>query len=390
MPDPLSFDTLAIHADPRDGERSVSPPIYQTSTFFAPDADAFLESSTEAQAAEFYTRYGNPTRARAEALLAALEGGEAAMLAASGMGAISTMMLALLSSGDHVVMQDAHYGGATALARDHLSRWGISVTRVAQSDTDAFARAIKPNTKLIYVESPSNPRLTLTDLAAVAALAKQHDILTAIDNTFATPWNQKPIDLGIDLVVHSATKFLGGHADVTLGAVIGRRDLIERVWRMSIEVGAVPSPFEAWLLVRGLRTLSLRMDRHNSNALAIAKFLAAHPAVEAVYYPGLDDFPQRELARRQMRGFGGVLSFDLKGGKAAAEQLLSAVRLFRRAASVGGVESLVVRPAAMLSASISEEEFRAVGVLPGTIRMSAGLEGETDLIADLKHALPAG
>jgi methionine-gamma-lyase len=312
------------------------------------------------------------------------------MLAASGMGAISTMMLALLSSGDHVVMQDAHYGGATALARDHLSRWGITVTRVAQSDTDAFARAIKPNTKLIYVESPSNPRLTLTDLRAVASLAKQHNILTAIDNTFATPWNQKPIDLGIDLVIHSATKFLGGHADVTLGAVIGRRDLIERIWRMSIEVGAVPSPFEAWLLVRGLRTLSLRMDRHNGNALAIAKFLENQSSVEAVYYPGLESFPQHELARGQMRGFGGVLSFDLKGGKEAAERLLSTVRLFKRAASVGGVESLVVRPAAMLSSSISEEEFRAVGVSPGMIRMSVGLESEADLIADLTQALPAG
>jgi methionine-gamma-lyase len=384
---PISFDTLAIHADPRDNERSIAPPIYQTSTFFAPDADAFLESSTGAQAAEFYTRYGNPTRARAESLLAALEGGEAAMLAASGMGAISTMMLALLSSGDHLVMQEAHYGGATALARDHLSRWGVEVTRVPQHDTDAFARAIKPNTRLIYVESPSNPRLTLTDLAAVASLARQHGILTAIDNTFATPWNQRPIELGIDLVIHSATKFLGGHADVTLGAVVGSRALVERVWRMSIEIGAVPSPFEAWLLVRGLRTLSLRMERHNNNALAIARFLETHPAVDAVYYPGLDSFPQRALAERQMRGFGGVLSFDLKGGEAAAEHVLSSVKLFKRAASVGGVESLVVRPAAMLSASISEEEFRAVGVSKGMIRMSVGLEDGADLIADLQQAL---
>lgn len=383
-----SFDTLAIHADPRD-ERSVAPPIYQTSTFFAPDAESFLEGSTAPQASEFYTRYGNPTRARAEALIAALEGGEAAMLAASGMGAISTMMLALLSSGDHLLMQEAHYGGATALARDHLSRWGVEVTRVNQTDTDAFAKAIRPNTKLIYVESPANPRLALTDLRAVADLAKRQNILTAIDNTFATPWNQKPIELGIDLVVHSATKFLGGHADVTLGAVVGARTIIERIWKMSIEVGAVPSPFEAWLLVRGLRTLGLRMDRHNSNALAIARFLETHAAVEAVYYPGLDSFAQRDLARSQMRGFGGVLSFDLKGGEAAAEHLLSTVKLLKRAASVGGVESLVVRPAAMLSASISEEEFRTVSVSKGMIRMSVGLENEADLVADLKQALVA-
>jgi methionine-gamma-lyase len=332
------LETLLIHAD-RDwnSTAAVVAPIYQTANFYGTSAEDFLERSSRPRHSEFYTRYRNPNAAHVETVLAALEGGEAAMLAGSGMGAISVAVLSLVEHGGHVVGQTNHYGGTVGLLRDLLPRFGVEVTQVDQRDTGAFEKALRKNTKMIMLETPSNPPLRLTDLRAVAAIAKAHGALTVVDNTFATPLNQRPLDLGIDVVVHSATKYLGGHSDVIAGAVVGSAALIERIWNTHVVLGASLGPFDAWLILRGLRTLSLRVKRHNENALALAEFLENHRAVKRVNYPGLKSHPQHELACRQMSGFGGVLSFEVSSGYDGAKKVLSRLRLPRIAASVGGV-----------------------------------------------------
>jgi cystathionine beta-lyase/cystathionine gamma-synthase len=384
----LDVTTRLIHADRASGESSaLAPPIHQTATYRGESAEEFEAMATEPRHHRFYTRYGNQTHAHAEAVIASLEGAEAAMLAASGMGAISTTVLTFVGQGDHVIVQENHYAGTSALARDLLPKWGVEVSVVDQRRPAAFEAAIRPTTRLIMVESPSNPLLRLTDLRAVAEIAQPRGILTVADNTFATPINQRPLALGIDLVVHSGTKYFGGHCDLTAGAIAGSAALIERIWKTSIVLGATLGPFDGWLMLRGLRTLSVRMERHNRTALSIARFLEAHPQVSQVYSPGLASHPQRELACRQMTGASGVLSFELRGGFEAAERFLSALRLIPRAASVGGVESLIVHPAAMLAKTMSTEQFAAVGVKPDLIRLSVGLEDERDLIADLEQAL---
>jgi cystathionine beta-lyase/cystathionine gamma-synthase len=349
--------------------------------------DDFHAMASEPRHHRFYTRYGNQTHAHAEALIASLEGSEAALLSASGMGAISTTVLTFVGRGDHVIVQQNHYAGTTALARDFLSKWGVEVTVVDQRSVAAFEAALRANTRLIMLESPSNPLLRLTDLSAVAALAKPRGIITVIDNTFATPINQRPISLGVDIVVHSATKYFGGHSDLTAGAVAGSNAHIDRIWKTSTVLGATLAPFDSWLLQRGLRTLAIRMERHNLTGLAIARFLESHPAVKLVNYPYLESHPQYELARRQMTGGSGVMSFELRGGFEAAERCVSSLRLFQRAASVGGVDSLVVHPAAMLAKTMSAEQFAATGVQADLIRLSVGLESEADLRADLAQAL---
>jgi methionine-gamma-lyase len=380
--------TLLLHADDSlRASSAVVPPIHQTATFRGESAEDIRGMACEPRHHGFYTRYGNPTHAHAEAVIARLEGGEAAMLTASGMAAMSTAVLALVSQGDHVIVQKNQYGGTTTLARDLLPRWGIQVTSVDQTSPADFAEAIRPNTRLILLESPSNPLLRLTELAAVAELARPRGIVTLADNTFASPFNQQPLTLGIDLVVHSATKYLAGHSDLMAGAVVGSTALIQDIWKASIVLGASLGPFDSWLLLRGLRTLAVRMERHNRTASVVARFLEAHPKVHRVYFPGLESHPQRALFEKQMTGPSGVLSFEPRGGADAAERLISALRLPARAASVGGVESLVVRPAEMLAASVSAEEFAAVGVTPALIRLSVGLEDEGDLIHDLEVAL---
>ena len=381
------LSTPAIHAD-KDGRGSaVAPPIYATANFAATSEQEFGEMATLPRHERFYTRYGNPTNRDTEVTIAALEAAQAALVSGSGMGAISTAVLALVSQGDHVIGQQHHYGGTTSLLRDVLPRFGVEVTLVDQTDTSSFERAVKKSTRLIVVESPSNPLLRLTDLRAVSQLARENNALTLIDNTFATPCNQRPIELGIDLVAHSATKYMGGHSDIIAGAVAGPTKLIEKIWKASLIFGAVLSPFDSWLLLRGLRTLPIRVERHNQTALAIARFLEGHPRVRVVNYPGLESHPQHELARQQMTGFTGMLSFELDGGAQAADQFIGKLKLPSHAASLGGVESLIVRPAAMLAQQISEEEFKAAGITPGLIRLSVGLENERDLISDLEQAL---
>lgn len=380
--------TKAVHAGRAEHTtRAVSSPIWQTSTFRADSSEHFAEIATAARPSEFYTRYGNPTHREAEATIAALEGGESALVAASGMGAIFMAMLCHLRAGDHVVAQRNLYAGTNTLIEELLPRWGIEHTFAEQTDAPGFAEVLRPSTKLIYVESPTNPLMRITDLRAVAALGRERRITTMVDNTFATPVNQRPLELGIDVCVHSATKYLGGHSDITAGVIVGSREFVERAWKFGLVAGAVLSPFDGWLLLRGLRTLGLRVERHNRNALALARFLEAHPRVERVHYPGLESHPQHELARRQMSGFTGMLSLEIKGDFRAAEKFIAALKLGAHAASLGGYETLVVHPAAMWSGQLSAEKRAAMGVSDRFVRISVGLEDEADLIKDFAQAL---
>ncbi|MGE0130899.1 MAG: PLP-dependent aspartate aminotransferase family protein [Blastocatellales bacterium] len=366
---------------------AISPPIWQTTTFSADTAEDFAEIATATRPEEFYTRYGNPNHAMVEATLAALEGGEAAQVFSSGMGAIFAAMGCLLESGDHVVAQRNHYAGVTTLMKEFLPRWGIEITYVDQTNNSEFADAVRPNTKLIYVETPVNPLMQLTDLRFIVELAKGRGITTICDNTFATPINQRPLEFGVDAVIHSATKYVGGHHDATAGALVGSKDFVERVWRFALIAGATLSPFDGWLLLRGLRTLGLRVERHNQNGMALARFFEHHPKVAKVYYPGLESHPQRELAKSQMSGFTGMLSVELRGGYAAADKFISSLKLATRAASLGGFETLVVHPASMWSLQLSRELREATGINEGLVRISVGLEDEVDMLRDFERAL---
>lgn len=387
-PSPASLSTRLVHSDAGiDPDTSVAPPIYPSVTYRADSALQFREMATEARHSRFYARYGSPTHARVEKVLAEIEGAESALLFSSGMGAISCSVLALLQAGDHVVAQRSHYMGTTQLVSTLLARYGVASTVVDQADTAAFAEALRPQTKLLLVESPSNPLLQLTDLAAVAQLARSHGVLTLADNTFATPVNQNPIALGIDLVVHSATKFLGGHHDLLAGAVMGSSALVDRIWETSIVLGSNLGAFETWLLLRGLRTLSLRVERQNATALKVAQFLASHAAVESVHYPGLASHPQHALAARQMKGYGGVLSFSPRGGRDAALDFMQRLELFTQAVSLGGIEALAMHAATTWSGTLTDAQTRASGIDPGLVRLSVGLEEDVDLIADLNRAL---
>ncbi len=386
--DDLLLASLVIHADDEFvTDSAIAPPIHQSSTFRAQSPAEFAEMATRPHHERYYTRYGNPTLARVEKVIAALEGAEAALVTSSGMGAITTTVLALVQAGDHIVAQRNHYMGTTKLLTEVLPRFGVTATLVDQTDMAAFAAAITPQTKLILVETPSNPTLQLTDLPAVAELGRTHGILTFADNTFASPINQRPLDHGIDLVMHAATKYLGGHHDLSAGVVAGSKALIDKIWEAHIVVGAVLGPIDGWLLLRGLRTLPMRVAQHNRNALAIARFLAEHPAIEAVYYPGLETHPQYALAQRQMRGFGGVLSFAVKGGYSATQRFIARLKLPTQAVSLGGYESLVVHAAAMWVGTLGEEGLTQAGIHPSLVRFSVGLEDERDLIADLQQAL---
>jgi cystathionine beta-lyase/cystathionine gamma-synthase len=380
--------TRAIHAGKGENRtRAVTPPIWQTTTFSADSSEHFAEIATAIRPAEFYTRYGNPTHKEVEATIVALEGGEAALLTSSGMGAIFTALMSTLKTGDHVVAQTNHYAGSMTLFEQLPEHFGIEVTLVDQTRAEDFAEAIRPNTRVIYAESPTNPLMQITDLRAVAAMAKGRGITTMVDNTFATPVNQRPLEFGIDVVVHSATKYLGGHSDVTAGCFVSTREFVERAWHFSLLAGSILSPFDGWLLLRGLRTLGLRVERHNSNALALARFLEMHARVERVYYPGLASHPQYELAHAQMSGFTGMLSAELRGGFETAERFISRLRLATNAASLGGHETLVVHPAAMWSGYMTAEQLRARGLSDSLVRISVGIEDEQDLIKDFERAL---
>jgi methionine-gamma-lyase len=380
--------TRAIHVgEERHGLAGpVTTPIVRSSTFtFANTAEMkrWAEGRSDAY---IYTRYGNPTLAVAEAKLASLEGGAAAVVTASGMAAISSALLAVLSAGDELIATRQLYGGTYRLMRDILPRLGIRVRHV-EADLAGAERLITPKTRALYVETPTNPTLRLVDLRKAATLARRYKLVSLVDNTFASPALQKPLRAGFDIVLHSATKYLGGHSDLLGGAVIANRGWMREIRGMVIYLGGVADPEAAYLLIRGLKTLEVRMQRECETAMAVARFLARHPKVARVHYPGLASHPDHRLARRQMRDFGAMLSFDLKGGLAAARRLCDRVRVFLLAASLGGTESLIVLPVYTSHYRMSRKELAGAGVQPGTVRVSIGLEDSADLIEDLRQAL---
>jgi cystathionine gamma-synthase len=382
-------ETKAVRgaADLNKKNGPLSPPIYQTSTFEVTDNDEQLSAT---RTDHFYTRYGNPTNTVAEKTIAALEGVDAALTFASGMGAITTTLMALLQSGDHVVAQRDIYGGANKFLSQWLPKMGIETTFVDTVDYDQHARAIRPNTRLLYLESPTNPTLRVVDFKKVAALAKQHKLLLSmIDATFGTPVNQHPAEFGIDLIMHSGTKYLAGHADLICGVVASRHELIERIWETRTTLGNCMDPHASWMLVRGLKTLAVRVARQNENAQRVAEFLADHAKVRSVHYPFLKRHPQYAVAREQMSGGGGMVSFEVEGTGEDARRVSEAMRLFTLAPSLGGVESLVSIPVLTSHAMIPPAERAKMGVTEQMIRLSVGIENADDLIADLEHALQA-
>lgn len=379
----LRFETRAIHAgqrpDPTTG--AIMTPVYLTSTY--------VQSSPGVHQGFEYSRTRNPTRDALEGCLASLEGGRHGLAFASGLAA-TDCLLHLLEAGDHVVHSDDVYGGTFRIFDKVFRRHGLSFTAVDMTDPGAVARAMTPRTKLVWVESPTNPTLKLADLAAVSAAARAGGAKTVVDNTFATPWLQRPLEHGADAVVHSTTKYLNGHSDVVGGAIVTSDDaLAERLRFHQNAVGGVPGPLDCFLVLRGLKTLHVRMERHERNAARVAAFLASHPQVERVTWPGLPSHPQHALAKRQMRGFGGMLNFWIRGGLPAARRFLETVRLFACAESLGGVESLIEHPAIMTHASVPAATRRALGIDDGFVRVSCGIEHEDDLVADLAHALDA-
>lgn len=380
--------TQAIHSGEteRGSNGPVTSPIFRTSNFaFASTAEMRRWAQGKSRA-YIYTRYGNPTLEVAEAKIAALEGGQAALVTASGMAAISSALLAVLGSGDEVIATRQLYGGTYRLMRDILPRLGIGV-RYVENDLGGLDQQVGSRTRALYVETPTNPTLRLVDLRKAAALARKHKLVSLIDNTFASPMLQNPLGFGFDLVVHSATKYLGGHSDLIAGAITGSREWIDRARQMVIHLGGSMDPGAAFLLNRGLKTLAVRVERQCQTAMAVARYLERHPRVARVHYPGLKSHPDHTLARRQMRGFGGMLAFDLKGGLAAAVRFSDRVRLFKLAASLGGTESLVVLPIYTTHHGMSREELAGAGVTQGTVRVSVGLEDAADLLDDLRQAL---
>ncbi|HYC92183.1 MAG TPA: cystathionine gamma-synthase [Thermoanaerobaculia bacterium] len=375
----MGFSTDCIHAgqEPEPHTGAVTIPIYQTSTYVQPELGRHKGYE--------YARTKNPTRSALEANLAALERGKYGHCFASGMSATDTVFR-LLKKGDHVVAGENMYGGSYRLFSRVLERFGLEFTYVDTSNVDNVKGAMRDNTRLVFLETPTNPMMTVTDLAACADVAHQGGALVVVDNTFCSPWLQKPIDLGADIVVHSTTKFLNGHSDSVGGVVISNSDEIgEQVGFLQNAIGAILSPFDSWLVLRGVKTLAVRMKRHEENGVAMANYLANHVKVQKIYYPGLPDHPQHELAKRQMNGFGSMISFDL-GSHENAKKFLDRVRLCSLAESLGGVETLISHPETMTHASVPIETRTRLGITPGLVRISVGIEDIEDLIADLENA----
>jgi len=383
------FSTKAIHSGdaPKHGVAGpVTTPIARSSTFTFSSAEEMKRWAAGKSREYIYTRYGNPTEDVAARRLAELEHADAALITASGMAAISTALLTELQTGDEVIATSSLYGGTYRLMRDVLPRFGVRVHRI-EPDLAGFERVVNARTRVLYTESPTNPTLRLVDFRRVVALARKHKLTAMVDNTFASPVLQNPLDWGFDVVLHSATKYLNGHSDLIVGAMAGSRDFIARARKTVIFLGGSVDPDVCYLLLRGMKTLDVRMERHCENAQAVAEFLARHPKVKRVHYPGLKSHPDHKLARKQMRGFGGMLSFDLKGGEPAARRLGNRIRLFLLAVSLGGVESLCALPIYTSHYNMSLAELKSHGVEPGTVRLSIGIEDKNDLVEDLKQAL---
>lgn len=382
--------SLAIHAgfDPLAHAGAVSIPIYQSSTFAFPSSEEGAARFEGTSPGLIYTRLGNPTVAALEGCVAALEGGVGAVATAAGMAAVATAFLALLEGGQHVVGTHPLYGPSRGLLEKHLARFGVTSTFVSAADPDALRAALRPQTRVVYVETPANPTLDLVDLAAAAAIAHQHGALLVVDNTFASPHLQRPIEHGADVVLHSMTKFLNGHSDVVAGIVVAREAAVLARLRDVVQAfGCNMDPHQAWLVLRGIRTLGMRVERAQANAMAIASWLERHPAVGWVRYPGLPSHPQYELARRQMDGPGSMIAFELHGGVEAGRRVMNAVRVITLAVSLGGVDSLIEHPASMTHRAVPEAEQRRQGITAGLVRLSVGCEDVEDLLADLEQAL---
>src|SRR5208283_2344364 len=387
----LGINSKLIHAGHKaDATGSVNVPIYQTSTFAFKNARHGASLFAGEEDGYIYTRIGNPTIRALEEAVAELENGCAGIATSSGMGAVSTVYLALLEAGAHVVSTASVYGPSRTLMEKDFSRFGVESTYVDTSDLEQVRRALRPNTRLVYLETPANPTMQVTDIEQVSAIAHAHGCLVVVDNTFASPYLQRPLELGADVVLHSVTKFINGHSDVLGGIIVAREmDVYKRLRKTMVNSGCNMDPHQAFLVLRGLKTLGIRVERAQRSAMEIARWLERRPEVSAVRYIGLESHPQHELAKRQMSGFGSMISFELKGGMRAGRLLMDHVRLATLAVSLGGVETLIEHPASMTHASISPEDRRLAGYSDGLVRYSVGIEDVEDLIADLRQALDA-
>jgi methionine-gamma-lyase len=385
----LKFASKLIHGGGYKNKLgAVNVPIYQSSTFEFETADEGARCFNGESSGYIYTRLANPTIHVLERMVADLEKGFGAIATSSGMGAVSTVYMALLSKGDHIVSSDAVYGPSRGLMEDHFSRFGVESTYVDTSDINNIKKAIKKNTKILYIETPSNPTISITDLKACSELSKEHGLLMVVDNTFSSPYLQRPIEFGADVVFHSVTKFINGHADVVGGIIIAKtEELYKKLRSMMIAMGCNMDPHQAYLVIRGLKTLSIRVERAQQNAEKIAHYLENHSKIEWIKYPGLKSHPQHELAKKQMDGFGAMISFGVKGGLNAGKVLMDNVQVAILAVSLGGVETLIEHPASMTHSKVSAEEKKKAGISDELVRYAVGIEDAEDLIADLEQAL---
>lgn len=387
----MGFATKAVHGGYQKNEvGALATPIYQTSTFIFDSAEQGGRRFALEEEGYIYTRLGNPTNTQVEEKVALLENGEACMSMASGIGAITSCLWTILKAGDHVVAAETLYGCTFAYLNHGLTRYGVDVTFVDTTDPENVRKAMRDNTRVVYLETPANPTLGIADIEAISKIAHQNEnCMVVVDNTFCTPYIQRPLELGADVVVHSATKYLNGHGDVIAGFVIGKKEFIDEVRLFGVKdmTGASLSPFDAFLINRGIKTLEIRMDRHCENAFKVAEFLESHPMVEKVYYPGLKSFPQYELAKKQMKLPGAIISFEIKGGIEEGKKVMNNVKLCNIAVSLGDTETLIQHPASMTHSPYTKEEREASGITDGLIRLSVGLETSEDIINDLKQAL---
>lgn len=390
---PKGFATRAIHHayDPRENEGALTPPLHLTSTFTFETAEQGGEIFAGEREGYIYSRTNNPTTSLLGKRIATLEGAEAGLALGSGMGAISSVMWTLLAPGDEVIADQTLYGCTFSFLNHGLGKFGIKITHIDMTDPENLKKAISSKTRVVYFETPANPNMRLIDIAAVSEIAHEYGASVVVDNTYSTPYITRPIELGADLVVHSATKYLGGHGDVIAGLLAGSQEQVDEIRSYGLKdmTGASMAPFNAMLILRGLKTLTLRMDRHSENAMAVAKLLEANDAVKTVGYPGLPSFPQHDLAKRQMSHFGGMLSFELAGGYAAGTKMMNRLKMIARAVSLGDAETLIQHPASMTHATYSVEERAEYGISEGLVRISVGLEDIDDILDDIRQALPA-
>ncbi len=385
----LGFNSKLIHAGTyRDEFGSAVTPIYQTSTFSFKNAQHGADLFSGKEKGYIYTRIGNPTIDVLENKIAELENGYRGIALASGMAAVSTVYMSLLKQGDHMISTGAVYGPSRGVMETHFSKFGVESTYIDTSDTELLEKSVRPNTKLLYIETPANPTIRLTDIRKASEIAHRHNILVCVDNTFCSPYLQKPLDLGADVVLHSLTKFINGHADIVGGIIVAKDpDLYNIIRKTMIYMGGNMDPHQAFMVIRGVKTLSLRIDKAQASAMRIAEYLENNPKVEWIKYPGLESFEQNELAKTQMSGFGSMISFGLKGGYEAGKTLMDNVHLATLAVSLGGVETLIQHPASMTHAGVSKEDKLAAHITDGLVRYSVGIEDAEDLIHDLENAL---